>query len=157
VSDGRFSYIDNNTLHLVHHSGHGFDSPEIKPIRDLLEDCLKFGVKDELRLLAMNNLIRTAGNDSSCLSLVEGTIYTLILQLCGDQNEKIRSLAALLLCRLYEPLHGNSEEKAKLITRDRVTSWLSSTPQDKTLSLQVLSAVFNARSTFGAAILLHDG
>ncbi|KAI9354884.1 armadillo-type protein [Zopfochytrium polystomum] len=142
---------------LVHQSGLGWQSEVLDNLRQLLVDCLKVGTKDDLRLAVANTILRSAGDESSCFFLVQGPIYSLIFQLCSESNEKLRNIVPLLLSRLFENLQGEKEEAARRVTRDLISRWLNSNPQEKTLSLLALAAVFNARSSYGSSILLSPG
>ncbi|KAJ3054508.1 Protein unc-45 A [Rhizophlyctis rosea] len=112
----------------------------------------------DVRVAALNGVIKAVGNNDSALSLILSPDYERVLALSGDQEEKLRGLVPVALSRVFGHVDAKEQKTVEDATYKIIGRWLESDAAiEKTRGLQALAAVFHASSAIGSYILQQDG
>ncbi|KAJ3412012.1 hypothetical protein HDV05_001393 [Chytridiales sp. JEL 0842] len=130
----------------------------IESILLLMVDCLKLGVKDELRIVSINSLIKIAGSEAISLFVLNSAGFELILRMSNDANNTLKHLVPVALARLLENVSDKKQKLVKEKLIQIISVMMSSTKSfDKTTSLLALSYLFQANPSYGSLILNSSG
>ncbi|KAI9104630.1 armadillo-type protein [Phlyctochytrium arcticum] len=112
----------------------------------------------DIRVACLGALIKAVSTSDLAMGLVRGKENVMLLDLCNDGDEKIRGLVPAALARILDFVSDSDEKAMQRACLDLIRTYIESdTSSVKMKGLAAISALFQAKASFGSSLLTSNG
>ncbi|KAI9193676.1 armadillo-type protein [Polychytrium aggregatum] len=113
---------------------------------------------ESLRVAGVNGIMKAIGNSDLAWLFVQAKEFESVLQLVDSPGIRLPSLVPVALGRFIELIDSSKHSAVQANLQKYITAWLDSGKlADRTRGLRVLSALFQANSSFGSTVFHSSG